>query len=77
MDFKDLPYIYYLFLIIYCTGLTVPEVYWLTWNNMDFDDKMLNIDKKIIKKNKNILSKRYSIEKENLLLWPLIISMWK
>ena len=50
MDFKDLPYIYYLFLIIYCTGLTVPEVYRLTWDNMYFDDERLNIDKYIIKK---------------------------
>lgn len=61
--FKDLPYIYYSFLTTYYTGLRVPEVYRLTWDNIDFENKTLTVDKNIIRKNKDGLSKRYNIAK--------------
>lgn len=61
--FKDLPYIYYSFLTTYYTGLRVPEVYRLTWDNIDFENKTLTVDKNIIRKNKDRLFKRYNIAK--------------
>ncbi len=61
--FKDTPYIYYSFLTAYYTGLGVSEVYGLTWNNIDFENKTLTVDKNIIRKNKDGLPKRYNIAK--------------
>ena len=61
--FKDLPYIYYSFLTAYYTGLRVSEVYGLTWDNIDFENKTLTVDKNIIRKNKDGLPKRYNIAK--------------
>ena len=61
--FKDLPYIYYSFLTAYYTGLRVSEVYGLTWDNIDFENKTLTVNKNIIRKNKDGLPKRYNIAK--------------
>ena len=61
--FKDLPYIYYSFLTAYYTGLRVSEVYGLTWDNINFENKTLTVDKNIIRKNKDGLPKRYNIAK--------------
>ncbi|MCQ2969459.1 MAG: site-specific integrase, partial [Clostridium sp.] len=55
--------IYYSFLTAYYTGLRVSEVYGLTWDNIDFENKTLTVDKNIIRKNKDGLPKRYNIAK--------------
>lgn len=61
--FRDLPYIYYSFLTAYYTGLRVSEVFGLTWDNIDFENKTLTVNKNIIKKNKDGRPKKYIITK--------------
>ncbi len=47
--FKDTHSIYYSFLTAYYTGMRVSEVYGLTWDNIDFVNKTITINKNIIK----------------------------
>lgn len=47
--FKDTPYQYYAFLTAYYTGLRVSEVYGLTWDCVDFNNKTITVNK-IVKK---------------------------
>ena len=61
--FKNSHSIYYAFLTAYYTGLRVSEVYGLTWDCIDFENKTININKNIIKKNQNGLPKKKSITK--------------
>ena len=61
--FKDVHYVYYSFLTAYYTGLRVSEVFGLTWDCIDFEKKILTVNKNIIKKNKDGLPKRYNITK--------------
>ena len=61
--FKDTPYLYYSFLTAYYTGMRVSEVYALTWDCIDFENKTLTINKNIIKKNKFNKPKKYIISK--------------
>lgn len=43
--FKNSPYQYYALLISYFTGLRVSEVYGLTWDCIDFEKKILTVNK--------------------------------
>ena len=61
--FKDVHYIYYSFLTAYYTGLRVSEVFGLTWDCIDFENKTLTINKNIIKENQFGLPKRKNITK--------------
>ena len=61
--FKGTHSIYYAFLTAYYTGMRVSEVYGLTWDCFDFDNKTLTINKNIIKKNQYGLPKRKNITK--------------
>lgn len=61
--FKGTHSIYYAFLTAYYTGMRVSEVYGLTWDCVDFDNKTLTINKNIIKKNQYGLPKRKNITK--------------
>ena len=49
--FKNNHCIYYAFLTAYCTGLRVAEVFALTWNDIDFRNKTISVNKNILKKN--------------------------
>lgn len=49
--FKDTHSIYYSFLTAYYTGCRVSEVYGLTWDCVDFENKTITINKNIVKKN--------------------------
>ena len=61
--FKGTHSIYYSFLTAYYTGMRVSEVYGLTWDCIDFENKTLTINKNIIKKNQYGLPKRRNITK--------------
>lgn len=61
--FKDTHSIYYSFLTAYYTGMRVSEVYALTWDCVDFENKTININKNIIKKNQRGLPKKPNITK--------------
>lgn len=61
--FKGTHSIYYAFLTAYYTGMRVSEVYGLTWDCIDFENKTLTINKNIIKKNQYGLPKRKNITK--------------
>ena len=48
--FKDSPSIYYSLMTAYFTGLRLGEVYGLTWDNIDFENKTLTVIKNLVKK---------------------------
>ena len=49
--FKNNHCVYYAFLTAYCTGLRASEVFALTWNDIDFRNKTISVNKNILKKN--------------------------
>lgn len=61
--FKNTPHIYYAFLTAYYTGMRTSEVFGLTWDCIDFENKTITIIKNIIRKNKFGLPKRYKSTK--------------
>lgn len=48
--FRNSHTIYYAFLTAYYTGLRISEVFGLTWEDIDFENKTLRVDRNIIKK---------------------------
>ncbi len=51
--FKNNHAMYYACLTAYHTGLRVSEVFGLTWEDIDFENKTLTVNKNILKKNQN------------------------
>lgn len=49
--FRNNHAMYYAFLTAYYTGLRVSEVFGLTWDDIDFENKTLTVNKNVIKKN--------------------------
>ncbi len=49
--FKNNHAMYYAMLTAYCTGLRVSEVFALTWEDIDFENKTLTVNKNVLKKN--------------------------
>ena len=49
--FKNNHAMYYAMLTAYCTGLRVSEVFALTWDDIDFENKTLTVNKNVLKKN--------------------------
>lgn len=50
--FKGTHSIYYSFLTAYYTGMRVSEVYGLTWDDIDLDNRIININKTVYAKDK-------------------------
>ena len=67
--FRNSHTVYYAFLTAYYTGLRVSEVFGLTWEDIDFENKTLRVDRKIIKKNQSGGTKRRLIEGESKTVW--------
>lgn len=45
--FKNIPYLYYPILVSYYTGLRVSEVYALSWDDIDFENKTIRVAKAV------------------------------
>ena len=60
---------YYAFLTAYYTGLRVSEVFGLTWDDIDFENKTITINKNIVKKNQNGGTKKRHISGNSLTVW--------
>lgn len=67
--FKNNHCVYYAFLTAYCTGLRVAEVFALTWNDIDFRNKTISVNKNILKKNQNGGTKNRHISGNSTTVW--------
>lgn len=67
--FRNSHTIYYAFLTAYYTGLRISEVFGLTWEDIDFENKTLRVDRNIIKKNQSGGTKRRLIEGNSTTVW--------
>ena len=61
--------VYYAFLTAYCTGLRASEVFALTWNDIDFRNKTISVNKNILKKNQNGGTKNRHISGNSTTVW--------
>ena len=69
--FKDTMYHYVALMIGYYTGLRISEVYGLTWNNINFSNKTITVDKIVVKMNQNKLPKRGGVRGKAVTQWYL------
>ena len=67
--FKNNHCIYYAFLTAYCTGLRASEVFALTWNDIDFRNKTISVNKNILKKNQAGGTKNRHISGNSTTVW--------
>lgn len=67
--FKNNHCVYYAFLTAYCTGLRASEVFALTWNDIDFRNKTISVNKNILKKNQNGGTKNRHISGNSTTVW--------
>ncbi len=61
--------IYYAFLTAYYTGLRISEVFGLTWEDIDFEKKTLDVNKNIIKKNQKGATKQRHLSGNSTAVW--------
>lgn len=57
--FSNNPCVYYAFLTAYYTGLRVSEVFGLTWDDIDFENKIIDVEHSIYDKPKDIKGRWY------------------
>ena len=67
--FKNNHCVYYAFLTAYCTGLRIAEVFALTWNDIDFRNKTISVNKNILKKNQVAGTKKRHISGNSTTVW--------
>ncbi len=67
--FKNNHCVYYAFLTAYCTGLRVAEVFALTWEDIDFYNKTLSVNKNILKKNQVGGTKQRHLSGNSTTVW--------
>ncbi len=67
--FKNNHCVYYAFLTAYCTGLRVAEVFALTWDDIDFYNKTISVNKNILKKNQAGGTKQRHISGNSTTVW--------
>lgn len=67
--FKNNHCMYYAILTAYYTGLRVSEVFGLTWEDIDFENKTLSVNKTIIKKNQKGGTKKRHISGRSITVW--------
>ena len=61
--------VYYAMLTAYYTGLRVSEVFGLTWDDIDFENKRLTVNKNILKKNQKGGTKGNHISGNSTTVW--------
>lgn len=67
--FKKNHAIYYAFLTAYHTGLRVSEVFGLTWEDIDLENKTLSVNQNIVKKNQKGGTKKRHISGNSTTVW--------
>ena len=67
--FKNNHCIYYAFLTAYCTGLRIAEVFALTWDDIDLNNKTITVNKNILKKNQVGGTKQRHISGNSTTVW--------
>ena len=67
--FKNNHCVYYAFLTAYCTGLRIAEVFALTWEDIDFYNKTISVNKNILKKNQAGGTKQRHISGNSTTVW--------
>lgn len=67
--FKNNHCVYYAFLTAYCTGLRISEVFALTWEDIDFYNKTISVNKNILKKNQAGGTKQRHISGNSTTVW--------
>ena len=67
--FKNNHCIYYAFLTAYCTGLRIAEVFALSWNDIDFKNKTISVNKNILKKNQVGGTKQRHLSGNSTTVW--------
>ena len=67
--FKNNHCIYYAFLTAYCTGLRIAEVFALTWDDIDFENKTISVNKNILKKNQVGGTKQRHLSGNSTTVW--------
>ncbi len=67
--FKNNHCVYYAFLTAYCTGLRIAEVFALTWDDIDFENKTINVNKNILKKNQAGGTKQRHLSGNSTTVW--------
>ena len=61
--------VYYAMLTAYYTGLRVSEIFGLTWDDIDFENKRLTVNKNILKKNQRGGTKGNHISGNSTTVW--------
>lgn len=67
--FKNNRCMYYAFLTAYYTGMRVSEVFGLTWEDIDLENKVISVNKNIVKKNQNGGTKTRHISGNSTTVW--------
>ena len=67
--FKNNHCVYYAFLTAYCTGLRIAEVFALTWDDIDFNNKTISVNKNILKKNQACGTKSRHLSGNSTTVW--------
>lgn len=67
--FKNNHCVYYAFLTAYCTGLRIAEIFALTWDDIDFGNKTISVNKNILKKNQVGGTKQRHLSGNSTTVW--------
>jgi len=67
--FKDSSSIYYGLLTAYFTGMRLSEIFALTWDDIDFEKKTININKNIVERNQEGTSHHKHVKGSTTCVW--------
>ena len=67
--FKNNHCVYYAMLTAYYTGLRIAEVFALTWDDIDFENRTITVNKNILKKNQNGGTKQRHLSGNSTTVW--------